>query len=99
MPRETGKGGIGEYLRKQVEASGGMCEKVKREGRRGGPDYEVTWPGGHIHLIETKWPDGKAAEHQLRDHARRSKLGVHVRILDTREGIIQYVTWCVTGFR
>lgn len=91
MPRETGKGGIGEYLRQSVEAAGGLCEKIKREGRRGGPDYMVTWPWNIIHLVETKWPDGKPAEHQQRDHERRAKLGVRVRVLDTKKMIDVYV--------
>lgn len=91
MSRETGKGGIGEYLRKRVEAAGGLCEKHESPGRRKVPDYLVTWPWARMHLVETKWPDGEPDEGQLRDHARRAQLGVVVIVLDTEDKIETYI--------
>ncbi len=76
------------YLREQVEALGGICEKHVSPGRRGVPDRIVTLPYGlGPYFVETKAPGKTAEPHQVRDHVRRAKLGHPVRLLDTKEKV------------
>jgi hypothetical protein len=98
--RETGKGGIGEYLCKKVKAAGGVAEKHESPGRKNVPDYLVTWPGaprGRMHLVETKWPGGDPNSGQARDHARRARYGISVQVLDTKAKVDRYI-YLVTEF-
>lgn len=81
------------YFVDQVEAHGGMAEKLTT-GRRGPPDRLVTWPAygfARIHFVELKTIGGKLESWQERDHARRRKLGAHVDVLWTRSMVDNYV--------
>ena len=86
---------IEQFLRDEVEAAGGMCEKFVSPGKRGVPDRIITWPCGVIHFVETKAPGKGAKLHQKRDHEQRRKLGVAVFVLNTREKVAKYIADCV----
>lgn len=98
--RETA---VETYLREQVESWGGLCEKHVSPGHRGVPDRLITWPTpgyGVMHLVETKRPtDSKARAEQLRDHARRRKMGVTVRIIYAVAGVDEYIREMVAFLR
>lgn len=100
--KEIGKGGVEEYLRIQVEAAGGMCEKHTSPGRKNVPDRLVSWPHGTIfagapttigflELVETKAPGKKPNTGQVRDHKRRAEMGIRVLLIDTKEKVDRYV--------
>lgn len=78
------------HLRLAVKRAGGLYDKFKSPGRHGVPDRLVTLPGS-MDLVELKRPGGKAEDHQKRDHARRFKLGIRVRIIDTIEAADAYI--------
>jgi hypothetical protein len=82
---------VEEYLRKQIEAVGGLCEKHVSPGRRAVPDRLITWPSGLIHLVETKAPGKKPREEQERDHDRRFRRRCHVWVLDSPMRIDAYM--------
>jgi len=84
---------VEDFLKEQVEKFGGMCEKHVSPGRVGVPDELVTWPGGIMHLIETKAPKKGPRSSQQRDHARRAELGVEVYVLNTKLAVTRYVLW------
>lgn len=92
--RETA---VESYLQAQVELHGGLCEKHVSPGLNGVPDRLITWPGGVMHLVETKAPDKTPRGNQLRDHARRAKRGVIVRVIDTRDKVDVYIHECLYG--
>lgn len=82
---------IRKALKTGVEGAGGMCEAMARRGARHFPDDLVTWPGGVMELVEEKRPGQKPRAGQLRDHARRAKLGVKVHIVATLEDVARYL--------
>lgn len=81
---------IERYLRRCVRRAGGLCEKHVAPGQSHVPDRLITWPG-RMELVETKRPGAKPRRGQLRDHARRRRLGVTVLVLDTREKVDSYI--------
>lgn len=83
---------VEKHLRERVEAVGGLCEKHVSPGRRGVPDRLVTWPDGCMQLVETKAPDGVVKGHQQRDHARRARRRVYVRVTYTKQDVDDYMT-------
>ena len=78
---------IEQALVRRVKALGGMCEKFTSPGRRSVPDRIVTLPNGRIIFVELKRPGGKPTDAQLRDHARRRKMGCDVRVIDSMEAV------------
>jgi hypothetical protein len=94
---------VEKYLREQVEARGGLCEKFVSPGRRGVPDRLVTWPEGYsddndtlffygfMDLVETKAPNGRLRGSQVRDHKRRRLLGIIVFVASTKEQVDEYI--------
>jgi hypothetical protein len=81
---------IEDYLKEQVALHGGLAEKHVSPGRNKVPDQLVTWHG-IMDLVETKAPDGKPDEGQLRDHRRRALRGIRVHVLSTFEGVDEYI--------
>jgi hypothetical protein len=75
-----------------VKMRGGMCEKLNILGRRGPPDRLITWPDGAMQLVEVKKPKGGVlAPWQKRDHARRARKRVVVRLVWTKQQAEDYV--------
>lgn len=82
---------VEKFLREEVEAIGGICEKHVTPGRRGAPDRLITWPFIPMELVETKAPKGVVKAHQVRDHVRRKRLGVTVYVCYTKEDVSRYI--------
>lgn len=85
---------IETYLRKQVEARGGLCEKFVPT-RVGQPDRLVTWPFIGMDLVELKCDEGYLSTMQVRDHKRRRKLGIKVHVLWSEACVDGYVDGCM----
>lgn len=93
---ELGRTGVQAEVKKAVAAYGGMVEHHGVLGRKGPPDLLVTWPGGVMHLVETKRPKregGRLDASQLRDHARRRQFGVHVYVIWSKEAAWEYARY------
>jgi hypothetical protein len=73
---------IEQALVKKVKSLGGLCEKYVSPARRSVPDRLVSLPGGRIIFVELKAPGKKPTENQKRDHEKRRKLGMDVRVID-----------------
>jgi hypothetical protein len=84
------EGSVENYLREQVAACFGLCEKHVSPGLNKVPDDLVTW-FREMDLVETKAPGKGADDGQIRDHKRRARLGVPVYLLDTKEKVDMYV--------
>jgi hypothetical protein len=82
---------IRDYLVEQVILRDGLCELHIAPGQRGVPDCIVTWPCRHIDFVETKTLGGVLSSAQKRDHARRLKRGIRVRVLWTKTQVDEYV--------
>jgi hypothetical protein len=90
---------IEQYLVKRVKAMGGEVRKVQWIGRRGAPDRLVMLPffGKRFTQPTTIWvelkaPGVKPEAHQLREHARMRKMGQHVEVIDSIEGVERLLT-------
>jgi len=83
---------VERHLCRCVKMRGGSCEKFVSPGRRGVPDRLITWPDGSMQLVETKRPTGSVTSRaQKRDHERRARRRVVVRMVYTREQAEDYV--------
>ena len=88
---------IEKYLVKRVKELGGECRKIQFIGRPGAPDrlvmlpyqmdkFEDDQPSSTI-WVELKAPGKKAEPHQAREHERMRKMGQHVEVIDSFEGV------------
>ena len=83
MTRESD---IESYLVERVRDLQGEVRKVKWLGRHGAPDRIVMVPGRTI-WVELKAPGEKAKPHQVREHERMRRMGQHVVVVDSFEGV------------
>ena len=77
---------VERYLVQRVKDAGGEIRKVRFIGRRGAPDRLVMLPGITL-WIEVKRPGGKTKPHQDREHARMTRMGQEVLVVDSRQAI------------
>jgi hypothetical protein len=94
--KEMGPAGVQAYLKEQVPLHGGMIEHFTTPGKKGAPDFLVTWPAygwPRLHLVECKTIGGALDPWQVRDHERRGKLGCYVRVLWTKAQVDSYVQY------
>lgn len=92
--KEMGPTGVQVYFKEQVALHGGLAEHFTTPGKKGPPDFLVTWPAygwARLHLVECKTIGGALDPWQVRDHERRRKLGCHVYVLWTKAQVDQYV--------
>lgn len=83
------EGYVEKYLKKKVEAAGGMCMKFT-SGIRGVPDRVIVL-SGHTIFVETK-ARGKKLEPLQRVRIRQMReAGADVRVADTRTLIDQLI--------
>lgn len=83
MTRESD---IESYLVERVRDMQGEVRKVKWLGRHGAPDRIVMVPGRTL-WVELKAPGEKAKPHQVREHERMRRMGQHVVVVDSFEGV------------
>lgn len=81
---------IENYLTARVKAHGGEVRKVQWIGRRAAPDKLVLLNGKHP-LVELKRPKGKPEPHQAREHKRLRAAGFDVRVIDTIQGVDDFI--------
>jgi len=88
---------IEKYLVKRVKELGGEAHKVVWPGRRGAPDRVVFLPGASFWdpnscvWVELKAPGKKPEPHQLRVHERMRAMGQTVLVIDSKEGVDQWL--------
>ena len=94
---------IEAYLVRQVAKIGGVAEKFTSPNRRSVPDRIVWFPMydqtgrqlsrdfGHVILVELKAPGKKPTEAQERDHKKRRAMGFRVEVIDTKEGVDEFI--------
>lgn len=86
---------IEKYLIKQVKALGGIAYKFTSPQRRSVPDRIVLLPEylsrGEVFFIELKAPGKKPTEAQAREHTRIQDLGYSVLVIDTKDGVDEFI--------
>lgn len=87
---------IEAHLVKRVNELGGEVRKVMWIGRRGAPDRLAGVPGTELRpprhaYIELKAPGIEPEPHQLREHARMRRIGLTVLVIDSIEGVDEWL--------
>lgn len=77
---------IERYLVERVKALGGECRKLRWIGRNGAPD-RIVMLNGRVIFIEFKAPGEKCRPHQIREHERMCRMGQHVVVVDSHDGV------------
>jgi len=78
-------------LVREVKKIGGVALKFTSPARRSVPDRLVLLPQGQAYFVELKAPGKKPTEGQLREHARLRALGFDVSVIDTYEGVDDFI--------
>jgi hypothetical protein len=84
---------IEKYLTSKVKALKGKAYKWVSPGNAGVPDRIVMIPGGRIAFVELKAPGKKPSPLQLVQHKKLGGLGFNVYVLDSKEGIDEFLGW------
>lgn len=87
------------YLIKRVEELGGITRKLQYIGRNGAPDRMLLFPGGKLLFVECKRRGGKAEKHQARELEKLTQLGQTVALLDSKEGVDDFLALHVLSSR
>ncbi|KVK98627.1 hypothetical protein [Burkholderia ubonensis] len=87
------------YFVAQVKAHGGEQRKLKWIGRRHGPDRFVKFLGVPVVLVELKRPGKEPREGQEREIARLRAVGADVRVIDTKQGVDNFIRDMTAGRR
>lgn len=82
---------IEKRLKKRVEDLGGLCIKLVPTFFKGLPDRMVLMPGSGIYFVETKSTGDKPGPRQLYVHNVFGDLGFKVHIIDTKEGVDNFL--------
>ncbi|WPS86481.1 VRR-NUC domain-containing protein [Brevibacillus halotolerans] len=82
---------IEAYLRKQVKSIGGRAYKFESPGNAGVPDRLVLFPGGRAAFVELKAPGKKPTALQLAQGKKISGLGFTVLVIDSKEGVDEFI--------
>lgn len=75
------------YFSAQCKKHGLMTLKLHVRFARGWPDRIVPLENGEVLWVELKRPGGKLSALQAKVHADLAKIGHHVQVLDSKEGI------------
>ncbi len=81
---------IERELTRRIEAIGGSCFKWVSPGNRGVPDRIVIYQSEVI-LVELKRPGEKLRPLQEYQRRKFSELGVVVEVIDSMEGVDEFV--------
>lgn len=82
---------VEKYLVNGIERLGGLCVKFPPLFFRGFPDRIVLLPGAVIAFVETKDTGKKPRPIQERVHAKLRKLGFRVEVIDSKEGVDNFI--------
>lgn len=82
---------IERKLRREVAKRGGRALKFISPGWSGAPDRLVLLPGGKIIFVELKAPGKMPRPLQLKRHEELRQLGFHVEVIDSPEGVDDFV--------
>ena len=82
---------IERKLRREVAKRGGRALKFISPGWSGAPDRLVLLPGGKIIFVELKAPGKKPRPLQLKRHEELRQLGFHVEVIDSPEGVDEFI--------
>jgi hypothetical protein len=85
---------IEDYLRDQIKAIGGKAYKWVSPGNRGVPDRIIVLPKGYVLFIELKAPGKKSSAQQTKKQKELRNLGQYVDVIDTKEGVNEFVDYC-----
>lgn len=81
---------IETYFTRQVKKRGALCYKFTSPGNRAVPDRIVLF-SGRTFFIELKRPGGKPRKDQLKKFKDFSKQNIHVYVIDTKDGVDQFI--------
>ncbi|WP_404465219.1 VRR-NUC domain-containing protein [Micrococcus antarcticus] len=76
---------IEAYLRKEVEAAGGLCWKWVSPANAGVPD-RIVMLAGRVVFVELKAAGERPRPLQLVKHRQLRAVGMDVRVIDSRDG-------------
>ena len=79
------------FVRQVKDKLKGIAFKFTSPGRRSVPDRLVLLPGERTIFVELKAEGKKPTEGQLREHVRLRALGFQVDIIDSKEGVDEWV--------
>lgn len=82
---------VEKYLVNEIERLGGLCVKFPPLFFRGFPDRIVLLPGAVIAFVETKDTGKKPRPIQERVHAKLRKLGFRIEVIDSKEGVDNFI--------
>lgn len=82
---------IEKYLRKRIEALGGIAYKFISPNNIGVPDRIVILPGGLIYFIELKSDKGKPRKIQEYQMKTLLELGCNVKIINSMYEIDKFI--------
>lgn len=82
---------IERRLSRKVKAAGGKALKFTSPGWAGAPDRLVLLPGGKIIFVELKAPGKRPRPLQLKRHEELRQLGFHVEVIDSPEGVDEFI--------
>lgn len=78
-------------LKNKVKAMGGVALKVNASNMAGLPDRIVMFPQGKIYFVELKAPGKKPRPLQLSAHRILRRLGFSVLVIDSPEGVDEFL--------
>lgn len=79
------------YLRRQVEARGGVCMKFISPGNDGVPDRVIILPPARVYFAELKTKAGRLSRIQRFQLKRMWKLGQTCSVVCGMDGAKQYI--------
>ena len=82
-----------KYLVSEVKNFGGWAVKLLSGLVTGLPDRLILLPGGLVAFVEVKTTGKKASVRQLWVHERLKALGFRVDVLDSKEGINNFINF------
>ena len=80
-----------KYLVAEVKSLGGWAVKLLSGLVTGLPDRLCLLPGGVVAFVEVKTTGKKATPRQLIVHKKLRQLGFQVEVLDSKEGINNFI--------
>ena len=88
---KTSEKAIEAYLRRRVEAEGGICLKYSNPNQVGYPDRAVLLPGGMTLRVELKSTGEKPSKLQRERFREMESIGHSVTVLDSKEAVDRFM--------